>query len=423
MSKKNLFFVGLLLLFAVGFVACSNDSTEDVANEQPKQTGEFADIPLTSQQKKQVPALNDFALHLTQQMALENKSFVVSPLSVAFLLGMLDEGAEGETQAEIARTLGLGNASREEVNELMAALLGYTGTADNQVTVAYANNVTLNAKYNYQLTETFGNAMKKYYDASIMSYDFSKPEALLAINGWSNEHSKGLIPSIIDELDENAVMCLLNAVYFKGCWVNPFDKSNTCGAPFKKGDGLWTEIKMMKAETQASYYDGEGFKALNLPIGDGTFSMTLLLPAERKRVYGMLEELEGKDLQQMSFEEHKVKMTIPIFKTTAETDLIPLLSRMGIKKVFNDVESQLIRIVKDSQIPLFVGLMKQKAQLGINEEGTEGSAVTFAEIYATSDHSEQPQPEYIFNANRPFVYFISDKGSGAILFMGMFAGE
>ena len=423
MSKKNLFFVGLLLLFAVGFVACSNDSTEDVANEQPKQTGEFADIPLTAQQKKQVPALNDFALNLTQQMALENKSFVVSPLSVAFLLGMLDEGAEGETQAEIARTLGLGNASREEVNELMAALLGYTGTADDQVTVAYANNVTLNAKYNYQLTETFGNAMKKYYDASIMSYDFSKPEALSAINAWSNEHSKGLIPSIIDELDENAVMCLLNAVYFKGCWVNPFDKSNTCGAPFKKGDGLWTEIKMMKAETQASYYEGEGFKALNLPIGDGTFSMTLLLPAERKRVYGMLEELEGKDLQQMSFEEHKVKMTIPIFKTTAETDLIPLLSSMGIKKVFNDVESQLIRIVKDSQIPLFVGLMKQKAQLGINEEGTEGSAVTFAEIYATSDHSEQPQPEYIFNANRPFVYFISDKGSGAILFMGMFAGE
>ena len=421
--KKVLVFLGMTVVIA--FTACSNDNSEEGANEQPEQTGEFADIPLTAQQKKQVPVLNDFALKLARQMAVENKSFVVSPLSVAFLLGMLDEGAEGETQAEIARTLGLGDASREEVNALMAALLGYTGTADDQVTVAYANNVTLNAKFNYQMSETFANAMKKYYDASTMSYDFSKPEALSAINAWSNEHSKGLIPSIVNELDESAVMCLLNAVYFKGCWVNPFDKSNTSGAPFKKGDGLWTDIKMMKAETQASYYEGEGFKALNLPIGDGTFSMTLLLPAERKRVYGMLEELEGKDLQQMSFEEHKVKMTIPIFKTTAETDLIPLLSSMGIKKVFNDVESQLIRIVKDSQIPLFVGLMKQNTQLGINEEGTEGSAVTLAEAFVTEDRSGElpPQSEYIFNANRPFAYFISDKGSGAILFMGMFAGE
>ena len=214
--KKVLLFMGMII--ALTLTACSNDSTEAVV-EQPEQTGEFADIPLTAQQKKKVPVLNDFALKLARQMAVENKSFVVSPLSVAFLLGMLDEGAEGETQAEIARTLGLGNANREEVNALMAALLGYTGTADDQVTVAYANNVTLNAKYNYQLSETFGNAMKTYYDASTMSCDFSKPEALSAINSWSNEHSRGLIPNIIDKLDEDVVMCLLNAVYFKGKWV------------------------------------------------------------------------------------------------------------------------------------------------------------------------------------------------------------
>ena len=106
-----------------------------------------------------------------------------------------------------------------------------------------------------------------------------------------------------------------------------------------------------------------------------------------------------------------------------ETDLIPLLVRMGIGRVFGEGTSQLTRIVKDSQNPLYVQLMKQKAQLGINEEGTEGSAVTLAEVYVTSDHSEQPQPEYIFNANHPFAYYISDKGSGAILFMGVFAGE
>ena len=419
--KKVLVFLGMTVVIA--FTACSNDNSEEGANDQPEQTGEFADIPLTEQQKKQVPVLNDFALNLARQMAAENKSFVVSPLSVAFILGMLNEGAEGETRAEIASTLGLNTVSREDVNKLMAALLGYTESADEQVTVAYANNVTLNAKYNYQLTETYSNAMKTYYDASVMAYDFSKPEALTAINGWSREHSRGLIPSIIDELDMNAVMCLLNAIYFQGSWVNPFDKANSCGAPFKKGDGLWTEMKMMYAEANANYYEGDGFKALNLPVGDGTYSMTLLLPAERKRVYGMLEELVGTELQQMSFEEHKVKMTIPIFRTETETDLIPLLVRMGIEKVFDERASQLTRMVKDSQNPLYVGLMKQKTQLGINEEGTEGSAVTLAEAYVGADHSEQQEPEYIFFANRPFVYFISDKDSGAILFMGVFAGE
>ena len=420
--KKVLLFMGMII--ALTLTACSNDSTEDVVIEQPEQTGEFADIPLTAQQKKQVPVLNDFALKLARQMAVENKSFVVSPLSVAFLLGMLDEGAEGETQAEIARTLGLGNASREEVNELMAALLGYTGTADEQVAVAYANNVTLNAKYNYQLTETFGNAMKKYYDASIMSYDFSKPEALVAINSWSNEHSRGLIPNIIDKLDEDVVMCLLNAVYFKGKWTEPFDKTETHAGCFKIGTGNsdedWINIDMMRKTATANYHEESGLQALNLPIGNGNYSMTLLLPAEGKTVKDMLAGLKASDLRQMPFSQEEVDMAIPVFKTTAETNLIPLLKGMGMKKVFNKDESQLTRMVKDSLNPLYVSLMKQNTQLGINEEGTEGSAVTIGELMAGANIDRTIN---YFHATRPFAYFISDKGSGAILFMGMFAGE
>ena len=419
--KKVLSFMSLA--FVLALVACSNESQEETVIEQPQQTGEFIEIPLSAQQKAQVPVLNDFALNLTRQMAAENKSFVVSPLSTAFLLGMLDEGAEGETQAEIARTLGLGNASREEVNELMAALLGYTGTADGQVSVAYANNVTLNTKYNYQLSETFSNAMKTYYDASVVSADFSKPEALKTVNEWSREHSKGLIPSIIDELDESVVMCLLNAVYFKGAWTHPFDKSNTSGSPFKKGDGLWTEIKMMNDKTTASYYEESGFQALNLPVGDGTYSMTLLLPAKGKTVAAMLSDMSANALQQLNFEEHEVDMTIPIFKTETSTNLIPLLSRMGIKRVFDKNDSQLTRMVTNVSNPLYVELMKQKTQLGINEEGTEGSAVTLAEVYEGSAGTGTERPTYTFYANRPFAYFISDKGSGAILFMGVFAGE
>lgn len=419
--KKLLALMGLVV--ALTLTGCTSDSSEEAVVEQPGQTGEFADIPLTTRQLAQVPVLNSFALKLARQMAVEDKSFVVSPLSVAFVLGMLNEGAEGETQAEIARTLGLGNASREEVNALMAALKDYTQQADPSVTMAYASNVTLNSKKGYQLTGTYSEAMTKYYDASTTSYDFSKPEALTAINSWSREHSRGLIPEIIDQLDENDVMCLLNAIYFKGGWTKPFDKSHTRVGCFRRvtdsGEGL--SINMMNETASANYYEEERFQALNLPIGNDTYSMTLVLPTKGTTVKSMLAAMEASELQQMPFTKEEVEMSIPIFKTATETNLIEQLSKLGINKVFDRFSSELTRMVTGTVYPLYVTMMKQKTQLGVNEEGTEGSAVTIGVLKDAMDIN-QPQ-RYVFNANRPFAYYISEKNSGAILFMGVFAGE
>ena len=417
--KKLLALMGLVV--ALTLTGCTSDSSEEAVVEQPGQTGEFADIPLTTRQLAQVPVLNSFALKLARQMAVEDKSFVVSPLSVAFVLGMLNEGAEGETQAEIARTLGLGNASREEVNALMAALKDYTQQADPSVTMAYASNVTLNSKKGYQLTGTYSEAMTKYYDASTMSYDFSKPEALTAINNWSREHSRGLIPEIIDELDEDVVMCLLNAIYFKGSWADPFDKDETHGAGFLT-HGERKDIAMMRKEAVAGYYEDTGFKALRLAIGDGSYSMTLLLPEQNSTVEQTLSSLDYGQLLLPEMAEGEVDMLIPVFKTQSETDLITVLQKLGIRRAFSISDSQLTRMVTGSGNPLYVSLMKQKTQLGVNEEGTEGSAVTLAEMRDT-EIIGQEQPPHTFYASRPFAYYISEKNSGAILFMGVFAGE
>ena len=179
----------------------------------------------------------------------------------------------------------------------------------------------------------------------------------------------------------------------------------------------------MNEERTANYSEESNFKALKLPIGNGTYSMTLILPVNEKSVEDILSGLKGKNLLQISFEEHEVDMRIPIFKTESNTDLISLLSRMGIEKVFDINSSQLTRMVTNAENPLYVALMKQKTQLGINEEGTEGSAVTLAELYDGSAGTGTESQTYTFYANHPFVYFISDKDSGAILFMGVFAGE
>lgn len=413
--KKLLLSLMCIAGMALSFTACSNNDNDD--NVETAQDG----TTLTTRQLAQVPVLNSFALKLARQMAVEDKSFVVSPLSVAFVLGMLNEGAEGDTQAEIARTLGLGNASREEVNALMAALKDYTQQADLSVTMAYASNVTLNSKKGYQLTGTYSEAMTKYYDASTMSYDFSKPEAVTAINSWSREHSRGLIPEIIDRLDENDVMCLLNAIYFKGGWAKPFNKNETHGGGFK-AHGERKEIAMMSKKAVTGYYEEQNFKALRLAIGDGSYSMTLLLPDKNSTVEQLLSNLDNDQLLLSEMTEGEVDMLIPVFKTQAETDLKEQLRKLGIQRIFDRSNSQLTRMVTGTVNPLYVSLMKQKAQLGVNEEGTEGSAVTLAEMRQT-EIIGQEQPPHTFYASRPFAYYISEKNSGAILFMGVFAGE
>ena len=111
-----------------------------------------------------------------------------------------------------------------------------------------------------------------------------------------------------------------------------------------------------------------------------------------------------------------------MFKTQTETDLIEQLRKLGIKRAFDIFSAQLTRMVTGTSNPLYVSLMKQKAQLGVNEEGTEGSAMTLAEMQQT-ENIGQNKPVFTFYANRPFAYYLSEKDSGAILFMGVFAGE
>jgi len=178
---------------------------------------------------------------------------------------------------------------------------------------------------------------------------------------------------------------------------------------------------MMRKEAVAGYYEGAGFKALRLTIGNGNYSMTLLLPDQKLSVEDMLKGLSGdKLLPEMA--EEKVDMLIPVFKTQSETNLITVLQKLGISRAFNILDSQLTRMVTGTENPLYVSVMLQKAQLGVNEEGTEGSAVTLAEMRETENFGQE-EPAFDFYATRPFAYYISEEKSGAILFMGVFAGE
>ena len=427
MKPQRLF---MILAIAGGMAACSN--SDDVTDENnlnvqsPNQNpgGETLSdsaFRLNTAQMERVAPLNEFSVKLFRQLSSGQVSTVVSPLSVAFVLGMINDGAQNQTQQEILTALGFGSDNAKTVDELMKKFIEGAPKADPKVTVALANNVTLNK--DYHLNPTYVQVMKEYYEASTYSLDFSKPEALQTINGWCNEKTRGLIPSIIAELRPNAVAYLLNAIYFKGEWKYKFDKNMSYGEGFQTTDGF-KDIVMMHKTAKALYAEKEGLKALRLPIGDGRYSMTFLLPSTVDGLDNMKTQLTGKSIQSLAFTEQEVEMALPVFTTQADIDLIPLMQALGVKRMFShDAELWGIAQQDGKNASLFVSLMKQKTRLGVDEQGTEGAAVTIAELLETSDLPDEQPKTTTFYATHPFVYAITEQATGALFFMGQFCGE
>ena len=428
-AMKKIGFLAALCL-ACGMMACSSDDepAQDNAQEVAGSTTQEPVLTdsvfkLNAAQQARILPLNEFSMKLFREQSASQGSTVISPLSVAFVLGMINDGAEGTTREEILAALGFGNDDAETVNGLMKKLIEGAPAVDKKVTVALANNVTV--RNDYQLQDTYAKTMKEYYEASVYSLDFTKPEALQTINGWCNEKTNGLIPKIIDELGDDLMLCLLNAIYFKGEWGDKFDKSQTYGEVFTSASGAESVkmIEMMHKTAKAEYAKENGMKALRLPFGDGRYAMTFLLPDKADGLADLKAKLTGTTLQGLTMKEQEVEMILPVFATEVEMNLIPLLQKQGLNRMFTP-EAELPNIAlraNGDKAQLMVMLMKQKTRLGVNEEGSEGAAVTIAEVYA----SEAPDDgqKLKFYANHPFVYAITEQATGAVFFIGQFCGN
>lgn len=390
-----------------------SDAIDNVAENALDEKNENA-LQLTEAQTRCVPAINSFSTTLFKQLSglTGGQSMVVSPISAAFTLGMLNEGANGETSSEITEALGLRGQEHKAVNELFSKFIANAPKVDKDVLLSYANMIAVNKTFATAVSDGYVSTVKDYYDASVFSGDFASPDALKAINGWCSEHSRGLIPGILQQLNQDAVMYLMNAVYFKASWADPFDKSKSYGEAFTSSNGLQT-IKMMHKEAIVDYCEQSGSKAIRLPYGNGDFDMTIVLPAD--------EDLQQAfDKLPTEFVKQEVAMALPIFTTEADIDLKALLTQMGVKTVFTE-RADLSRMTASGSASLYVSEMKQKTHLGLNEEGSEGGAVSEAELRATYTPGQQEQKT--FYACRPFAYYISERSSGAILFIGQFYGN
>ena len=368
---------------------------------------------------------NDFACNLfrtIKQQKHGDRSIIVSPISVSYMLGMLGEGAEGETRQQITDVLGLGG-SVKEINKYFKKIMDETAHVDTTVTINIANCINLNSAMNIRLIPQYQAAMQNYYNAQVDAFDFSNNSNVDIINNWCKTQTHGMIPVILDQLDPQEAMYLLNAVYFKASWTEKFDPKDTRSRYFTKQDGSIVEHKMMHLKIKAAYGNNDLCEMLSLPYGNGAFSMNVLLPHKGKTIDDIIQSLSAQKLEQQRMHEmstHNVDILLPRFTTESETYLEQVLSTMGMPLTFNPRAAQFTKMAKDHE--LWVSMMKQKARIEVNEKGTKAAAVTVVGM-RTRSLSGGGSPRVEFHATRPFVYYIVDNSTGVIYFMGTYCGE
>ena len=343
------------------------------------------------------------------------KDYIVSPLSMQILLGMILDGAQGATADEICSVLGYGAGETDAVNEFCQSMLTQLPELDRKTTLTMANAIFVDD--GWPLRDTYKKTVGLYYGAEIANLDFSdNAGSLKVINGWCSDHTNGLIPKILDQVDPNMLAYLLNAMYFKSQWKEKFPKESTSDETFTTSSGDKRTVKMMKQEKSYPYYENDLFKAVRLPYGNGAFSMTVLLPQSGQTVADVIASLKKTD-GNLDLFPCEVDLWLPRFETKYHIKLNDILSAMGMPGSFTGAAD--FKAMSDYAGHL--DFVQQDAVIKVDEEGSEAAVISSAGMEKAT--AIAPGSHVVFHADHPFLYLITESGTGAVLFAGRFGGK
>lgn len=358
-----------------------------------------------------VPEANNRFAPKIFSLAAENGNAILSPFSIGAVMAMTAEGARGATRTQILSSLEIPDAlpfGRE-----YSTLLGRLASADPKLRIANA------------LVLTGGTPDPEYLEIVRRDYEGEIfPGGLAEINGWVSSKTDGKIPKILDALNPYSFCVLLNAIYFKGDWLVPFDAGKTTTRTFYLSGGRETRVPMMATEEEFRFVKGDGYSAVAMPYRGGRVSMVILLPDERDGLDRIRKGAGDGDFTGalvgavLKAPPTMLGLLLPKFKFESEFDLVEDFQRLGVREAFMD-KSDFSGITPDKT--LAISQIKHRALVEVDETGTEAAAATAVELMeVTGMPGLKPDiPE--FRADHPFIFFIVDEDAGPILFMGQVA--
>ncbi len=372
---------------------------------------------LSGDEQVAATATTEFGLALFRAVnarTARDASLALSPISASLALGMLLNGAEGETLTQVRSTLGFGDRPVAQVNAAYKALIPLLSALDPSVKMTFANAAWFDV--GTPASSAFTQAISDVFAGRVSALPFTAPSTVTTINSWVSAATNGKITTIVDRLSGDDVALLVNATYFKGRWRSQFDASNTRPLPFSVTASVTAQVPTMSSEQGllrgAALADGTLIG--ELPYGGDAFVMDLIVPPQGK-LEATIDSLTPARwramLARLPDSASSVRIQLPKFRLEMSRMLHDDLARLGMPRPFLLGGAQLSPMFSAPTGPLHISSVLQKIFVDVNEEGTEAAAVTSITVRVTSATSG-------FVVDRPFLFIIRDRLTGTLLFMG-----
>lgn len=367
---------------------------------------------------------NGFGFHLLNavQKTAPGENVVLSPVSAALDLSMVLNGAEGKTQQEMLTALSLEGAELDAINTANAQLLKVLRAPSQSVTLSVADSLWVDSRRAI-LRPEYAQQMQTAYGAEIADLDFGHSNALSRINGWVSKETQNRIPKIIERIDAADVLLLLNAVYFKGQWKLPFDKTRTQQRDFALADGSSRKVARMAQSGRFQYFETPQVQAIRLPFGDGDLVMQVLLPAKSSSLEALETELTPElwAVWRSQYVARPGSIELPRFELKSHYRLNAALQTLGMRHAFDVHTAELTRMFSPPSDhvrgkPFFISQVMQSTFWKVDEQGSEAAAVTSIGIAAAA--VARPVQPFQMIVDRPYLCTIEDRRSGVLLFVG-----
>ncbi len=416
--------------------------------------------PGLAQERELTAAYNASGQDLLARLAAREGNIVISPYSIGTAMAMVLSGARGDTEAELLRVL-RHSLQRPGIEAANARVLATLNSYDQSKTPpACPSGMSLDgnlckgprpaaggcpfparpegaqcvgpAKFAPSAKVSVANALmltkagkvapeyavqlKDKYAAELF-----KNVQLGDVNDWVKRKTEGKIERIIDQLEPSTQAVLLNAIYFRAAWLAVFDKHNTADKVFHLSATNQVQVPTMHRTGNYAVAARVGYRAIQLPYAVRELSFVIALPDKVDGVQEVAARLNGAELAQMlaavrAAPSTRVELALPRFKAAYKADLVPPFKAAGLKLAFSDAaDFSGMTGHPASKGSLKIDQIVHNAVIEVDEQGTEAAAATAITMVPTA---AMPRPTEPFKVDRPFLFYLVEEATGAILFQG-----